>query len=63
MKCLHLNTGQAFTFFELMLEFLPFFGVSMEYFGISQGLFGDFVLISFRGYNGILTCCAVQSNF
>ena len=27
----------------------------MEYFGIFEGLFGPFVLISFRSYTGILT--------
>jgi len=26
----------------------------MEYFGVFLGLFGDFVLISLRSYNGIL---------
>jgi hypothetical protein len=37
-----------------MLESLTFFGVSMENFGIFEGLFGPFVLISFRSYDGIL---------
>jgi hypothetical protein len=29
----------------------------MEYFGIFEGVIGHFVLISFRGYAGILTEC------
>lgn len=40
---------RAPTFFGLMLESLPFFGVF-------EGLFGQFVLISFRSYGGILMC-------
>lgn len=37
------------------MESLTFFGVSMEYFGVSNRLFDHFVLISFRSYGGILT--------
>ena len=46
--------NQISTFFGLTLESLTFFGVSMEYFGVFQGLLGPFVLISFRSYGGIL---------
>jgi len=46
-----------------MLESLTFYGVSMEYFGVSTRLFDHFVLISFRSYNGILIVgCAVYRN-
>jgi hypothetical protein len=48
--------NQISTFFGLTLESLTFFGVSMEYFGVFQGLLGPFVLISFRSYGGILKC-------
>jgi hypothetical protein len=41
-------------FFRVMLESLTFFGVSMEYFGISNRLFGQRVLVSFRSDAGIL---------
>jgi len=45
------------------MESFTFFGVSVEYFGVFQRLFGDFVLISFRSYAGILSmCCAVYCN-
>lgn len=40
--------GTSIYFFGVTLESLPFFGVSMEYFGVSNRLFGPFVLISFR---------------
>jgi hypothetical protein len=46
-------TKQVFTFFGLTLEFLTFFEVSVEYFGVSNRQFGYFVLISFRSYDGI----------
>jgi hypothetical protein len=36
------------------MESFTFFGVSVEYFGIFERFFGDFVLISFRGYAGML---------
>ncbi len=36
------------------MESLTFFGVSVEYFGVFERLFGHFVLISFRRYGGIL---------
>ncbi len=39
------------------MESLTFFGVSVEYFGVFAGLFGHFVLISFRSYGGILKFC------
>ncbi len=45
-------------FFGFTLESLTFFGVSMEYFGVSEELFRDFVLISFRSYGGILRTTA-----
>ena len=40
------------------MESLTFFGVSVEYFGVFQRLWGPFVLISFRSYGGILSNCS-----
>jgi len=37
------------------MESLTFFGVSVEYFRVFKQLFGRFVLISFRSYDGILS--------
>ncbi len=45
---------RASTFFGVTLESLTFFGVTLEFFGVSEGLLGPFVLISFRSYGGIL---------
>jgi hypothetical protein len=42
------------------MESRTFSGVTLEYFGVFQGLFGDFVLISFRSYAGILTTCVLS---
>ena len=39
------------------MESLTFFGVSVEFFGVLDRLFGHFVLLSFRSYAGILTIC------
>jgi len=40
------------------MESLTFFGVSVEYFGVFQRLWGPFVLISFRSYGGMLSNCS-----
>jgi hypothetical protein len=50
---LYEHTKRASTFFGGMLESLTFFGVSMEYVGVSNRLFDHFVLISFLSYVGI----------
>jgi hypothetical protein len=36
------------------MESLPFFGVTLEYFGVCEELFGYFVLISFRSYRAMV---------
>jgi hypothetical protein len=44
------------------MESLTFFGVSVEYFGVLDRLFGHFVLLSFRSYGGILMLFAIVIN-
>ena len=51
-----------FTFFGVTLEIRTFFGVILEYFGITNELFHYFVLISFRSYGGNPKPRLVQSH-